>query len=144
MVIQIFNEFESSDYNKRKHKQEERLRLLKNLREAGHFDEEGTEEVTVKATGVNLCDPDPGLIFTGEDLEPELRRPMGVAEAKQCRTCKGFGDLMTSYGGDLGRCPTCGGTGRGDTSPCSACVGWGHNSQGICTVCNGRGLGPTQ
>jgi len=140
----MFDEFEGNA-DERLAKQEERLRLLKNLCASGYFDEEGTEEATVKAAGINPCDPDSRLIFTGEGPKPKFKRPMSITEAERnrCETCKGFGDLMTSYGGDLGRCPTCGGTGQNDTRPCLVCAGQGNSIYGqACPHYGGRGLEP--
>lgn len=64
----MFGQFEGNE-RERKAKQEERLRLLKNLHESGYFDEKGTEEVTVKAAGINPCDLG-HVTFTGEAPEP--------------------------------------------------------------------------
>ncbi len=145
----MFNQFEGNE-DDREAKQEERLRLLKNLRESGYFDEEGTEEVPDKATGTNPCDPDPSLIFTGETPEPKsgvFKRPMGVSEAERklrglCPRCGGHGDLLM-YGDSLARCPACDGTGRDDTLSCVVCTGEGSDRWGqVCVACNERGLEP--
>ncbi len=143
----MFNEFEGNA-DERLAKQEERLRLLKNLHESGYFDEEGIEKITTTAgAGTNPCDPDPRLIFTGESPEPKpgvFKRPMSVSEAeyKWCWRCKGAGDLIT-YDAEVERCPECGGTGQDDTRPCLVCDGQGHGVHGqACPHCGGRGLEP--
>ena len=146
----MFNEFEGNA-DERLSKQEERLRLLKNLRESGYFDEEGTEKMIVTTgAGANPCDPNSKLIFTGEDPEPKpgvFKRPMGMVEAERklrglCPQCGGHGDLLM-YGDSLARCPSCDGTGRDDTRTCLVCAGQDSGTHGqICPHCGGRGLEP--
>ena len=100
--------------------------------------------------GVNPCDPDHGLIFTGEDPEPKsgvFKRPMGMGEAERklrglCPQCGGHGDLLM-YGDSLARCPSCGGTGQDNTRSCLVCGGEGRGVHGqACPHCGGRGLEP--
>ncbi len=146
----MFNECEGNA-DERLAKQEERLRLLKNLRESGYFNEEGTEKTIVTAgAGINPCDPDSRLIFTGESPEPKsgvFKRPMGMVEAERelrglCPQCGGHGDLLM-YGDSLARCPSCGGTGQADTRPCLVCAGQSYSKYGqVCPRCGGRGLEP--
>ena len=147
----MFNEFTSGDKHERENKLQHRLQMLKRAREDGFFDEEGTEEVTVKAAGINPCDLG-HTPFTGETPKPkpgerDYVRPMGVLEAErrramnECWKCKGLGDLVM-YGDVLERCPECKGTGRNDTF-CFVCTGRGHDMWGkTCTMCDGRGLEP--
>ena len=149
----MFNQFEG-DEDERKAKLDTRLATLKRAREDGFFDEEGTESADIVGSGINPCDLG-HVTFTGETPEPKIgelgyRRPMSVIEAErkrrenQCRKCRGMGDL-TMYGGELERCPECGGTGRDDTPPCFVCAGRGYDIYGgTCAICNGRGLEPTQ
>ncbi len=154
----MFNEFEGNA-DERLTKQEERLRLLKNLRESGYFDEEGTEEVTVKATGVNPCDLGFGA-FAGEAPAPEptpieFRQPMSVIEAErknkrgatECEQCEGLGYQEPAYGDSamLERCLSCGGSGRVAAPLCVVCEGQGNSRYGqACPLCGGQGLEPTQ
>ena len=147
----MFNEFESGDRDKRERKQEERLRLLKDAREAGYFDEEGTEAVDLVHDGVNPCDPTPTHAFTGDTPQRKFGKylkPMSVQEAEfrrqvdPCWECRGLGDLVM-YDTIVGRCPTCAGTGRNDARKCVVCSGWGKSIYGdICPICDGRGLAP--
>ena len=122
----MFNEFEG-DERERAAKLKERLWLLKRAREDGFFDEEGTEEVTVMAAGINPCDLGYSA-FTGEDTETPYeqwraqQRPRGVTApplkdangnvrfdkynrplkdkrgSMECKKCQGLGSLEPMYG----------------------------------------------
>ncbi len=151
----MFNQFEGNA-DERLAKQEERLRLLKNLRASGYFDEEGTEEVTVKATGINPCDLGHGA-FTGEQpflrpkgatlpfIRDEDGRPrLGVngrllrdkRKTIECWLCQGLGSLEPEYGDSttLERCPECDGSGRLAVT-CAVCRQLPGG--GPCAACNG-------
>ena len=150
----MFNEFESGDYAKRHRKQEERLRQLKDAREAGYFDEEGTEAVDIAHDGVNPCDPAPARAFTDDTPSPgnrkQYRQPMGVQEAEAklrlnpCWGCDGLGDII-AQGGILERCSACDGSGQDNARECFVCSGRGKSIYGeVCPICNGQGIEPTQ
>ena len=157
----MFNDFEGNA-DERLLKEDDRLSMLKRAKEAGYFDEEGTEKVTVKAAGINPCDLGYST-FTGEAPEPKpgeypvkwpcnkpnctycTQQPRQQADhTNMCRKCGGFGDLVLYGSDELERCPACAGTGRNDIPLCFVCNGRGCSIDGArCPMCNGRGLEAT-
>lgn len=55
----MFNEFESNDPLEREGKFQQRLQILKAAREAGYYDEKGSEAVSIVYDGANPVDPAP-------------------------------------------------------------------------------------
>ena len=151
MVRHMFNQFEGNE-KERQAKQEERLRLLKNLYGSGYFNEEGTEKAEIVADGSGPDDGCPtcgelSVAFIGGDCA-KCNPIQSPRNTYTCYKCKGFGNAIR-YGEIVGPCRAYGGVGHLSDTPkaidmiCARCDGFGQDVWGTsCVPCHGTGACP--